>query len=254
MFPILFRIGRFEISTFGLMAAIGFFAAYLILRAEMKRKGEPPGRLAPDLLLGAVVGGLLGARLNFAIEYWDVFVADPLSILLSRSGFVWYGGVIGGVIASILVLKINKQRIGPFADAAAPALAAGYFFGRAGCQLSGDGDYGVPTSLPWGMAYPEGFVPTLERVHPTPVYEMLIFAGIFFILWRLRKLERPPWWLFGIYLVLAGIERFGIEFLRPHSLGTRGNFPWEAQTFSILMILIGAAFVTWTEIKRRRSA
>lgn len=132
MFPTLFRIGRFEIGTFGLMAALGFFAAYLIIRAEMKRKGEPAERLAPDLLLAAVVGGLVGARLNFAIEYWDIFVADPWSIILSRSGFVWYGGVIGGTLGCIIVLLINKQRLGPFADAVAPALAAGYFFGRAG--------------------------------------------------------------------------------------------------------------------------
>lgn len=104
------------------------------------------------------------------------------------------------------------------------------------------------------MAYPDGYVPTLERVHPTPVYEMILFAGIFFILWRLRKLERPPWWLFGVYLVLAGVERFGIEFLRPHTSGARGAFPWEAQAASIVMVLLGVTFITWTEIKRRRAA
>ena len=247
MYPILFRIGSFEISTFGLMAALGFLAAYLLLRAELKRKGLAM-KLAPDLLLAGMVGGLVGARINFALEYWDALVADPAGVLFSRAGFTWWGGVAGGALAYAIVVKAGRRELGPFADAVAPSLAAGYFFGRVGCQLSGDGDYGVASSLPWAMSYPHGFWPTLERVHPTPVYEMLLFAGIFAVLWRLRKLERPPWWLFGLFLILAGVERFGIEFIRANPRLLWGLT--EAQLASIIITAVGAALVAWAERRR----
>ncbi len=240
MYPVLFRIGSLEFGTFGLMAAAGFFAAYLVLKAELGRRGLAV-KYAPDLLFAGVFGGLVGARVNFILEYWDAFVADPGALIWSRYGFTWYGGAISGALAYILVLKIRKQKLGPYADAVAPALALGYVLGRAGCQLAGDGDYGRPSSLPWAMSYPHGVVPTLERVHPTPVYEMLAFLAIFFVLWRLRRLDYKPWWLFGVYLFFAGVERFAIEFLRtnpPLILGLT-----EVQLVSVAMAAAGLALV-----------
>jgi len=250
MFPILFRIGDFEVSTFGLMAALGFIAAYLVLRAEIKRKGLVD-KLAPDLLLAGLIGGLVGARLNFVLEWWDVFVADPAGVLFARAGFTWYGGFVGGALGYIIVVKARRLRLGLYADAVAPALAFGYIFGRVGCQLSGDGDYGVASNLPWAMSYPRGIVPTWERVHPTPVYEMLLFGAIFAVLWRLRKLDQPPWWLFGVYLALAGIERFGIEFLRANPRVFLGLT--EAQLVSVGAVIVGVALVAAVE-KRRANA
>jgi len=250
MWPTLFRVGPVEFGTFGLMAALGFVAAYLVFRVELKRRGLEL-KLGPDLLLAGVVGGLVGARVNFILEYRDVFVVDPLALIWSRYGFTWYGGVIGGALAYILVLKLKKQPIGPYADAVAPSLALGYVFGRVGCQLAGDGDYGVPSSLPWAMSYPRGIVPTLVRVHPTPVYEMLLTLATFFVLWRLRRVESRSWWLFGVYLALAGAARFGVEFVRtnpPVALGLT-----EAQWASAAVAATGIALVVARKGAGRRA-
>jgi len=250
MWPRLFKIGPLDLGTFGVMAALGFLAAYLVFRAEIRRR-KLPVALASDALVAAIVGGLVGARLNFIIEYWEAFVLSPWSFIWSRYGFTWYGGVLGGALGVILILKIRRQPLGPFADAVAPALALGYVFGRAGCQLSGDGDYGVPSDLPWAMAYPRGIVPTTERVHPTPIYEMLIFLAIFFLLWRLRKLDKPPWWFFALYLVLAGVERFGIEYIRTNEAVAAGLT--EAQLVSVALVVAGGLWLALLEARRRRA-
>jgi phosphatidylglycerol:prolipoprotein diacylglycerol transferase len=131
VWPTLFKIGPFELGTFGLMAALGFLAAYLVLRAEIKRRGLEV-KLASEMLMAAILGGLVGARLNYALEYWDVFVADPVGILWSRYGFTWWGGLAGGTLAVIILLKVRRQKLGPYADALAPAITLGYVFGRAG--------------------------------------------------------------------------------------------------------------------------
>jgi phosphatidylglycerol:prolipoprotein diacylglycerol transferase len=131
MWPTLFKIGPLELGTFGLMAALGFIGAYLVFRAELKRKGLPV-KFAADALIAAIVGGVVGARINFILEYWDAFVLNPGSFIWSRYGFTWYGGVLGGALAVIILLKVRKQALGPYADAVAPALALGYVFGRAG--------------------------------------------------------------------------------------------------------------------------
>jgi phosphatidylglycerol:prolipoprotein diacylglycerol transferase len=131
VWPTLFKIGPFELGTFGLMAALGFLAAYLVLRAEARRRGLEV-KLASEMLMAAIAGGLVGARLNYALEYWDVFVADPVGMLWSRYGFTWWGGLVGGTLAVIILLKARRQKLGPFADALAPAITLGYVFGRAG--------------------------------------------------------------------------------------------------------------------------
>jgi phosphatidylglycerol:prolipoprotein diacylglycerol transferase len=131
MWPTLFKIGPLELGTFGLMAALGFLAAYLVFRAELKRR-RLVVKLAADALVAAIVGGVVGARVNFILEYWGAFLLDPWSFIWTRYGFTWYGGVLGGALAVIIVLKMGKQKLGPYADAVAPALALGYVFGRAG--------------------------------------------------------------------------------------------------------------------------
>lgn len=131
MWPTLFKIGPLELGTFGLMAALGFISGYLLFRAELKRRGLQVA-LAPDALVAAIVGGVVGARVNFILEYWDAFVLNPWSFIWSRYGFTWYGGVLGGALAVIILLKLRKQVLGPYADAVAPALALSYVFGRAG--------------------------------------------------------------------------------------------------------------------------
>jgi phosphatidylglycerol:prolipoprotein diacylglycerol transferase len=131
VWPTLFKIGPLELGTFGLMAALGFLAAYFVLRAEAKRRGLEV-KLASEMLVAAIIGGFVGARVNYIVEYWDAFVASPWSMIWTRSGFTWYGGLAGGALAVIILLKARGQKLGPYADALAPAIALGYVFGRAG--------------------------------------------------------------------------------------------------------------------------
>ncbi|MCA1677451.1 MAG: prolipoprotein diacylglyceryl transferase [Actinobacteria bacterium] len=132
---------------------------------------------------------------------------------MSGEGFTWYGGVLGGTAAVLLVAR--RRGLTPAVTAASlvPALALGYAIGRIGCQLAGDGTYGIPSDLPWAMSYPDGIVPTTQRVHPTPVYETLAGVLIFAVLWQLRT-RLCAWRLVGVYLVLSGAERFAVEFVR----------------------------------------
>jgi len=193
--------------------------------------------------LYAYIGGWVGARLFLIPTGWDYFTTDPISFLLSSSGWVWYGGLIGGTVAAGMLAKRRKLSLLLLADIAAPALAMGLAIGRIGCQLAGDGDYGVPTDLPWGMSYPNGVVPTTERVHPAPVYEMLACFAIFAYLWR-RRLHNPPTGdLFGRYLVLTALVRFLIEFVRRNPAWLVGLT--TAQWMSIGLSLFGVLLVRY---------
>lgn len=213
MRPILFHIGNVAVPSFWTAAFLGFFVAFLLLRSDSLRRGFDVD-LAYDLTLYAYIGGWVGARLFLIPTGWKYFTEDPISFLLSSSGWVWYGGLIGGVVAAYLLARKRQMPLLLLADIAAPALAMGLGIGRIGCQLSGDGDYGVPTDLPWAMSYPNGVVPTTELVHPAPIYEMLACFAIFAYLWR-RRLKDPPLGdLFGRYLVLSAVVRFLIEFVR----------------------------------------
>jgi phosphatidylglycerol---prolipoprotein diacylglyceryl transferase len=211
--PILFTIGGVPVPSFWLTAFLGFFAAFVLVRSEVQRRRFDVD-LAYDITLYAYVGGWVGARLFLIPTGWRYFTQDPIAFLLSSSGWVWYGGLIGGTLAVWLLARRRRIPLLVVADMVSPALAMGLAIGRLGCQLSGDGDYGVPTSLPWGMSYPHGVVPTTERVHPAPLYEMLACLLIFAYLWRRRWRDLPAGDLFGRYLILSGVERFLIEFVR----------------------------------------
>jgi phosphatidylglycerol:prolipoprotein diacylglycerol transferase len=213
MRPILFHLGELAIPSFWAAAFTGFFVAFLVLRSDVVRRGHDV-ELAYDLTLYAYVGGWVGARLFLIPTGWQYFTENPISFLLSSSGWVWYGGLIGGVVAAWILAQRRHMPLLALADLSAAPLAMGLAIGRIGCQLSGDGDYGVPTDLPWGMSYPEGVVPTTDHVHPAPVYEMLACFAIFAYLWR-RRLRNPPIGdLFGRYLILSAIVRFLIETVR----------------------------------------
>jgi phosphatidylglycerol:prolipoprotein diacylglycerol transferase len=234
--PILFHFADTPIPSFWAMAFLGFFAGLLVIRRALVERGYD-ARHAYDFVLWAYVGGWVGARLFVIPTGWQYFVDDPIAFLLSSSGWVWYGGVIGGAAA----VWLWARRIGmPFlvaADVAAPALAIGLAIGRIGCQLAGDGDYGVPTTLPWGMSYPHGVVPTSERVHPAPLYEMVLYLVIFVVLWRQRRRARPAGHLFGQYLVYAGAARFAVELVRRNPTWILGLT--TAQAFSIAAVGLG---------------
>jgi phosphatidylglycerol:prolipoprotein diacylglycerol transferase len=240
MRPILFHIGEIAIPSFWAMALLGFVLAFVVVRADLIRRGRSIV-LAYDIILYSYLGGWIGARLFLIPTGWEYFSKDPLGFLLSGSGWVWYGGVIGGALAVYWFCHRNHLSLLLVSDIAAPALAMGLAMGRIGCQLSGDGDYGVPTDLPWGMSYPDGVVPTTERVHPAPLYEMVACFAIFGYLWARYRPDLPEGDLFGRYLVASGVVRFLIEFVRRNPGWLLGLT--TAQWISIGCIALGLALI-----------
>jgi phosphatidylglycerol:prolipoprotein diacylglycerol transferase len=238
-------IGPVTLQTFGLMFALGFIVAGAILAKRFDEIGKPPD-WAYEMVFVALIGGIVGARADFLIQNWSEVSDDVLGNIFSGSGLVWFGGAIGGAIAVVLWARWRGFLGWIIADIAAVPLAAGYAVGRIGCQLSGDGDYGIPWDGPWAMAYPDGTVPTTEEVHPTPVYETISVGIIAYVLWRLRD-RFTTGMLFALYLVLTGTERFLIEFIRRNDDVALGLT--QAQLFSIAMVAFGAAWIT---IRARR--
>ncbi|MCU0308828.1 MAG: prolipoprotein diacylglyceryl transferase [Thermoleophilia bacterium] len=236
MFPEIGSFGPFTLYSFGLMAALALVVPAFFLALDLRQRGMNPG-LAVELAFGAGIGGFVGARLYYVVENRG----EPGVSLISGSGLTWYGGLIGGVIGVWLVTLWRRKPIGVVANLAAAPLALGYAIGRMGCQLSGDGDYGSASSLPWAMSYPDGTVPTTQLVHPTPLYEAVAMLAIFWLLWRTRGRLTAPWSLFGAYLVLSGAERFLVEFIRQNPEELAGLT--TAQLISVVSVAIGAALL-----------
>ena len=239
MFPELLRIGDFQITSFGAMVAVAFLVAFWISGVEFERKGISK-RLHEHVFLASLVGGVLGAKLLFLIENIPLsdLLSHPMHYLLLRGGLTFYGGLFLALFASFVVVKKHKESFWKVLDASAPALAIAYVIGRTGCFLVGD-DYGIPSSLPWAMPFPKGSPPTLEAVHPTQIYEVIIMSLVFVVLWKIRKSKRPVGWLAGIYLVLAGLERFFVEFIRNTTESPIADLS-VAQVMALFLILIGA--------------
>lgn len=200
------------IKTFGLAFAFAFLACGLIAHRRLRELGKP-GDWAYEVMFAALLGGLVGARVDYIIQNYDSVKGDLLGNIFSGTGLVFIGGVIGGAVAVSLWARWRGLLDARLLDMAAPAIALGYAIGRIGCQVSGDGDYGIASSLPWAMAYPDGAVPTTTEVHPTPIYETLAMGLAAWWLWRMRDHVRPGM-LMPLYLVIAGIERFLVEFIR----------------------------------------
>jgi phosphatidylglycerol:prolipoprotein diacylglycerol transferase len=236
MKPILIEIGAIPIYSFGVMIVAAFFLCSWIVTLELRRKGLDRQVKADSLVISVLLGGLIGARGYYILENFSEFLSAPFEIF-SGGGLVWYGGVLGGVAALTYVVWKKKLNWLQTADILAPALALGYAIGRIGCLLAGDGDYGKPSNLPWAMAFPEGIVPTTVPVHPTPIYEFLMMTAVFIVLWGMRKKVQKDGFIFGLYLILAGIERFLIEFLRINPV-----VAWNltiAQVISLALSIIG---------------
>lgn len=239
------HIGPLTLQTFGLMFALGFIVAGMVLAKRFEELKRPPD-WAYEMVFVALIGGLVGARIDFLIQNWSEVSDDLLGNLFSGSGLVWFGGAVGGAIAVLAWARWRGIRGWLIADIAAVPLALGYAIGRIGCQLSGDGDYGIPWDGPWAMSYPEGTVPTTVEVHPTPVYETISVGLIAYGLWRVRD-RFTVGMLFAIYLVLTGVERFLIEFIRRNDDLAFGLT--QAQLISVAMIVFGVA---WLTLRARR--
>lgn len=203
-----------SVKTFGLVFALGFLSCGLVL-ARRLRELRLPVDWAYEIVFAALLGGVVGARAYFLVQNWDQVRHDLVGSVFSGSGLVWYGGAIGGAIAVLLWMRWRGTLNLVMVDVSATVLALGYAVGRIGCQLSGDGDYGIRSKLPWAMGYPHGTVPTPPgvRVQPTPIYETLAMGLLAYALWRLRDRVRPGVVL-GLYLALSGLERLLVEFVR----------------------------------------
>jgi phosphatidylglycerol:prolipoprotein diacylglycerol transferase len=209
MYPVLFRIGDFEITSFGVLVAVGAVVGVWLFGRELARSGLPND--ATDAAVAGVIGGLIGAKLLWTLEFSRE--APVTDLLLSRAGLSWFGGLIGGVGTGLWMLRRRRVPIVRALAAATPALAVGHAIGRIGCFMVGD-DYGRPSNLPWAVAFPEGLPPTSVPVHPTQLYEAVALAGAAWALIRWRRKGVADALVLGRYLVLAGSIRFAIEFIR----------------------------------------
>ncbi len=273
MIPIVLRLGPIPIFgyitiySFGLMMALGFIAADLLLSHECRRRGFS-SELGTAIVVWGAIGGLAGARIYDVFDNWSGYMAHPWSIILSGAGFVWYGGLIGGIISTWLVARYYRVSFLTVADMCAAPLVLGMAFGRMGCQLSGDGDWGLPSRVPWAMAYPRaivgwdpetvlkldrhdnlvsGFFPGV-RVHPTPIYEASLYVAIFCLLWSFRKKVTVEGEILYLYLILTGATRFMVEFVRINPRILWGLS--EAQIISLLMIIAGSMAWYWSATRR----
>jgi phosphatidylglycerol:prolipoprotein diacylglycerol transferase len=236
-----------SVKTFGVMFAFGFLASGMVIARRLKELGKPVD-WSYEIVFAALVGGLVGARGYFLLQHTSDFRHDPLGSTFGGTGLVWYGGAIGGAIGVLLWAK-RRDLLGlGLLDLCSVPLALGYAIGRIGCQVSGDGDYGKPSHLPWAMGYPHGTVPTPPgvRVQPTPIYETLSMGLIAWLLWRYRDRVQPGI-VFAWYLVGSGLERFLVEFVRRNAEVAAGLT--APQLESLGLFVVGAA---WLVVALRR--
>ncbi len=242
MYPFI-HIGRFSIGTFGILLWLAAVCACWVLYRNFRRWNIDADAIG--IVAISTVSGVIGAKLWHVFESPQALMQDPAGVLLDRAGFAWFGGLIAGILALWWQARgAHLSRLGML-DLASPAAAVGYGVGRLGCLISGDGDYGIPTSLPWGMSFPNGLVPTTQRVHPTPIYELIAALFIAWILWRRSRPENPraAGEVTGEYLFLTGIARFLVEFIRINP-----KIYWglsNAQVASVGSVLAGVALILW---------
>jgi phosphatidylglycerol:prolipoprotein diacylglycerol transferase len=254
------------IPTFGVVVTAAIAIATSVARLEVRRKeavGQLPESthvLVGDLAVVCAIAGLVGARVFHIVDYSAQFVADPAAMIFSRAGFSIYGGLFFGVAAGVVFLKRRGVPIAPMLDATAPSMMLGYAVGRLGCQLAGDGDWGIasdmalkPGWLPdwlWAQTYSgniAGVVIPDPGVYPTPIYESVAALVLFGVLWALRSEKQRPTYLFSVYLLVAGFERLLVEKIR---INLRHDWLGvgltQAEVISILFVLAGLLGVLLT--------
>jgi phosphatidylglycerol---prolipoprotein diacylglyceryl transferase len=247
MYPFI-HIGHLSIGTFGLCLWLAAVCACWVLHKNLQRHQVPAD--AVGIVAYVTVFGVAGAKVWHVLQDPTLLIHNPLGTLFDRAGFAWFGGLVAGIL--VLLWQGRQAKIGGLAmlDLASPAAAVGYGVGRIGCLISGDGDYGIPTHLPWGMSFPNGLVPTTQRVHPTPIYELLAALVIAWILWRRghpSSKQNPRTLAVGVitgeYLILSGLARFLVEFIRINP-----RIDWgmsNAQVASLGSIAAGVLLVVW---------
>ncbi|MCX6137343.1 MAG: prolipoprotein diacylglyceryl transferase [Ignavibacteriales bacterium] len=276
MYPKILELGPFTIYSFGFMMAVSFLIGNALLTKELKRKKINPD-FGATITMIALVAGITGSKILYLIENWEETFADPIGSIFSPAGLTFYGGFVLAAVSIYWYMKRKGITFLRIADAVAPALLLAYGIARIGCHLAGDGDYGTPTRLPWGTIYANAIVkphsalreyfyahPTEAQeyqyglseqvvgrdqfgtitvfdqtvtLHPAPIYELLICAFFFAILWKYRRRMVVDGTMFYWYLIAAGIERFSVEFLRLNPTLFLGLS--EAQLISFVLIIAG---------------
>jgi phosphatidylglycerol:prolipoprotein diacylglycerol transferase len=237
-----------SIKTFGVAFALGFVACGAVVWRRLGELGRPRD-WAYEITFAALLGGVIGARAYYVIEKFGTAKNDLIGSIFSGSGLVWYGGAIGGAIGVIGWMRWRGVLELRMLDMCATALALGYAIGRIGCQVSGDGDYGIRSNLPWAMGYPHGTVPTPPgvKVQPTPIYETVTMCLLAWGLWQLRDRVRPGV-VFALYLFLSGLERLLVEFIRRNAEVFAGLT--APQLESVALMVIGTVWL-WLMTRRR---
>lgn len=253
--PFDLHLGAFDLTGFGLAVLMAFVVAQVVSERGLERRGYDSSYIG-DLILAAVVGGLAGAKIYYVILTQDIHN------LWSRGGFVFWGGLVGGILAVSLVIRARRLPFWKIADVAGMAIAAAYAVGRTGCWAVGD-DYGRPWNSMFAVSFPEGAPPstaanmqtmfgvpvpagalpnTVLSVYPTQLVEVTLGFVMFVVLWRMRDHKHADGWLFGAYMVLAGAERFLIEFLRAKDDRLVAGLT-VAQVIAVLFVLGGVAWM-----------
>lgn len=261
--PFAYDVGPLELTGFGLAMLLAFVIGQMVATEELDRRGWG-SEIMGDITVAAVIGGLLGAKIYYAVLVGDI------SAIFSRAGFVFWGGLMGGMLGAVVVVVMKKDSFARVSDACAPGLAAAYSVGRSGCWAVGD-DYGTPWSGPLAVAFPDGAPPStvanltqqfglkefadqpgnmVLAVHPTQLYETAMGLVMFFILWRMRDHKHAQGWLFGVYCVLQGTERFIVEFFRAKDDRFFGTLTM-AQMIALGFIVAGAV---WMQMRSKPSA
>ncbi len=251
MYPILLKLGKLSLHTYGFFVAMGFLAGILIAKREAERLGEDPDKIM-DLSFYVMVSAILGSRLFYIVINPEIYLSDPLEIFkLWNGGLVFYGGFIAALIAGLIYLKIKKMPLWRTTDIAALSLAAGQFLGRLGCFSAGC-CYGKTCDLPWAVTFtnPDTLAPMGIPLHPTQIYHAISNLSIFAFLWFFRTRKKFSGQIFWMYILLYAVTRSFIEIFR-------GDFRGEpvlgvlsvAQALGIIMAPV--AVIMMTILKKR---
>jgi phosphatidylglycerol:prolipoprotein diacylglycerol transferase len=244
VYPVLFELGPLTVHSFGALMALGFFVAASLSAKEYVRRGGD-GEQMWNLLLYVFIGGLVGSKVLSLGNDIPAFFSSPMHQLTSGSGFVWYGGLIGGFATAFVLHRRYDIPFPTILECTALGLPIGQAIGRLGCHVAGDGDWGIVTTVPWGVAYVNAVIgwdyPDGVLVHPTPLYEAAAYTAVFSLVYALRKRDYPPPTLFALYLVGASTARFFVEFIRINPKVAFGLT--QAQLIAVVLAALGVAML-----------
>ncbi|MGH9521370.1 MAG: prolipoprotein diacylglyceryl transferase [Terriglobales bacterium] len=249
MYPFI-HLGGWQLNSYGLCLVAALLAGYGIFRAELHRRSM--SAVGPTALMAwLAVGAILGARSLWIIETLFGVPDHPVAL----EGFSYYGALLFDCVLVLLIARHYRIPALALADALAVPCIAAFAIARMGCFLSGDGDYGIPTAMPWGMSFPHGIVPTLDRVHPAPLYECLTSVAIAIWLWRRgdprRDAPLPRGTISAEFLILTGVARILVEFIKRNPRLLWGFT--EAQFIGSIGIVVGLILLgqrQWHTISR----